>query len=123
MGETEIPSLTAQIRLINRPTVLLIDDADSFADADKSIGNLVDNPPQGLCIIAAGRADELRTLYNHWTKNLRKATCGILLQPNVDMDGDLLGAKLPRKAPVELTQGRGYAVSNGTVQLIQAVQP
>lgn len=56
-------------------------------------------------------------------KNLRKTKCGILLQPNVDMDGDLLGAKLPRKAPVELTQGRGYAVSNGTVQLIQAVQP
>lgn len=123
VGEAEIPSLTAQIRLINRPTILLIDDADSFADADKSIGNLVDNPPPGLCIIAAGRADELRTLYNHWTKNLRKAKCGILLQPNVDMDGDLLGAKLPRKAPVELTQGRGYAVSNGTVQLIQAVQP
>lgn len=54
-------------------------------------------------------------------KNLRKTKCGILLQPNVDMDGDLLGVKLPRKAPVELTQGRGYAVSNGTVQLIQEV--
>ncbi|WP_237207583.1 FtsK/SpoIIIE domain-containing protein [Rothia nasimurium] len=123
VGETEIPALTAQLRLITRPTVLLIDDAENFADGDRSIGNLVDNPPAGLCIIAAGRSDELRTLYNHWTKNLRKAKCGILLQPNVDMDGDLLGAKIPRKSPVELTQGRGYSVSNGNVKLVQGVHP
>lgn len=123
VGETEIPALLAQLRLITKPTILLIDDAETFADSDRSIGNLVDNPPAGLCIIAAGRAEELRSLYNHWTKNLRKAKCGILLQPNVDMDGDLLGAKIPRKAPVELTQGRGYAVSNGLAQLVQAVHP
>ncbi|WP_237234533.1 FtsK/SpoIIIE domain-containing protein [Rothia nasisuis] len=123
VGEDEIPTLTAQLRMATGINILLIDDADGFADGDKSLGSLIDSPPPGLCVIAAGRADELRTLYSHWTKNLRKAKCGVLLQPNVDMDGDLLGAKIPRKSPVELTQGRGYAVSNGTVHLIQAVQP
>lgn len=123
VGEDDIPTLTAQLRMATGINILLIDDADGFADGDKSLGSLIDSPPPGLCVIAAGRADELRTLYNHWTKSLRKAKCGVLLQPNVDMDGDLLGAKIPRKSPVELTQGRGYAVSNGTVHLIQAVQP
>lgn len=123
MGDDEIPALVAQLRLSTGPSVLLIDDADGFADGDKSISSLLDQPLPGLCIIAAGRSDELRTLYSHWTKTLRKAKCGVLLQPNVDLDGDLFGARLPRKAPVEITQGRGYAISNGAVQLIQAVSP
>lgn len=123
VGDDEIPALVAQLRLSTGPSVLLIDDADGFADGDKSISSLLDQPLPGLCIIAAGRSDELRTLYSHWTKTLRKAKCGVLLQPNVDLDGDLFGARLPRKAPVEITQGRGYAISNGAVQLIQAVSP
>ncbi|QOW64675.1 FtsK/SpoIIIE domain-containing protein [Rothia terrae] len=121
VGDDEVPALVAQLRLASGPVVLLIDDADSFADNDKSIAGLVDSPVPGLCIVAAGRSDELRTLYSHWTKTLRKAKCGVLLQPNVDLDGDLLGARIPRKAPVELSVGRGYAVSNGNVHLVQAV--
>ncbi|HIY94204.1 MAG TPA: FHA domain-containing protein [Candidatus Rothia avicola] len=123
VGEDEIPALVAQLRLATGPVVLFVDDADGFADNDKSLAGLVEKTPAGLCIVAAGRADELRSLYSHWTKTLRKAKCGVLLQPNVDLDGDLLGARLPRKAPVALTVGRGYAVSNGSVQLVQAVSP
>ncbi|WP_185711391.1 hypothetical protein [Arachnia propionica] len=65
----------------------------------------------------------MRGLYNHWTKTLRKSRCGVLLQPNVDFDGEILGAQLPRRAPVRISTGRGYACSGGTVELIQAIQP
>lgn len=123
VGEDEVPALVAQLRLAMNPVVLLIDDADSFADHDKSLASLVEKPIPGLCVIGAGRSDELRSLYSHWTKTLRKSKCGVLLQPNVDFDGELLGAKIPRKAPVELSVGRGYAVSGGNVALVQSVSP
>ncbi len=116
-------AVLAAVRLYTEPTLLLIDDAERFPDADQAIAGLVDSPPPNLRILAAGRADELRSLYNHWTKTLRKARCGVLLQPNVDLDGDLLGARLPRKTTVRLTPGRGYACVGGTVELIQAVNP
>lgn len=121
VGEDEIPALIAQLRLANGPVVLLIDDADSFADSDRSLQTLIETPPPSLLIIAAGRSDEIKSLYNHWTKPLRKAKCGILLQPNLDFDGDLLGAKLPRKVPVEMSVGRGFAVCAGAVELVQTI--
>lgn len=68
-------------------------------------------------------ADDLRTLYSHWTKTLRRSRCGILLQPNVDMDGDLLSARIPRRAPVVMTAGRGYLCLNGGAALIQTALP
>lgn len=121
VGEEEVAPLVAQLRLARGPAIVLIDDADSFADGDKSIAGLVEKPHPGLCVIAAGRSDELRSLYNHWTKAVRKSKCGVLLQPNLDFDGDLLGAKLPRKSPVEISAGRGFAVCAGAVQLVQTV--
>ena len=42
--------------------------------------------------------------------------------PNVDLDGDLLGVSLPRRAPVVLSEGRGYLVQNGELQLVQAAR-
>ena len=116
-------SVIAAIRLHSGPVLLLIDDGERFVDTDKTLGSLVENTPPNLHIIASGRSDELRGLYNHWTKTLRKSRCGVLLQPNVDFDGEILGAQLPRRAPVRITTGRGYACSGGTVELIQAVQP
>ena len=44
----------------------------------------------------------------------------MLLQPNIDYDGDLLGGTLPRRAPVAVTVGRGYLSSGGTLEFLQA---
>lgn len=119
----ETAPVIAAIRLQRGPVLLLIDDAERFADTDQSIAALVGNSPANLHIVAAGRADDLRSLYNHWTKTLRKSRCGVLLQPNIDFDGELLGAQIPRKAPVRISTGRGYACTGGAVELVQAARP
>lgn len=123
IGDEEIPALIAQLRLTDSPVVLFIDDADIFADNDRALQGLLDTNRPGLLIIAAGRTDDIKAQYNHWTKPLRKAKCGLLLQPNLDYDGDVLGAKLPRKVPIDLTVGRGFAVCAGSLDLVQAISP
>lgn len=65
----------------------------------------------------------LRSLYSHWTKTLWKSRLGVVLQPDVDYDGELLGSNLPRRAPVALTSGRGYLGVSGQLALIQSVSP
>ncbi|WP_236609580.1 FtsK/SpoIIIE domain-containing protein [Leifsonia xyli] len=119
----EIPALVASLRLEAGPVVLLIDDAERVEDTDQSIASLISGQRPGLCIVAAGRSGELRSLYSHWTKEVRKARCGVLLQPDLGYDGDLLGASLPSRAPVAVTPGRGYACSGGVVVLVQSVSP
>ncbi len=121
VGTDEVPALLASLRLERGPVFLLIDDAERFEDADQSIAGAVTSGQPGLCIIAAGRAADLRGLYSHWTKTLRKSRLGVLLQPDVDYDGELLGAALPRRAPVALTAGRGYIGVGGQLALIQSM--
>ncbi|KQR44794.1 cell division protein FtsK [Frigoribacterium sp. Leaf164] len=122
VGVDEVPALLASLRLERRPVVLLIDDAERFDDADQSIASLLASRTP-VTVVAAGRSADLRTLYSHWTKTVRKARCGVLLQPDVDYDGDLLGATLPRRAPVALSRGRGYACVGGAVRLVQTISP
>ncbi|WP_065963273.1 FtsK/SpoIIIE domain-containing protein [Curtobacterium sp. UCD-KPL2560] len=123
VGADEVPALLAGLRIERGPVLLLIDDAERFEDGDQGIASLLTTERPGLCVVAAGRSVDLRTLYNHWTRTVRKARCGLLLQPDVDYDGELLGVALPRRAPVALTAGRGYATSGGSVRLVQAASP
>lgn len=123
VGSDDLPAALAMLRLESDPVFLLIDDAERFEDTDQSIAGLVTSGQPGLCIIASGRAADLRSLYSHWTKTLRKSRLGVLLKPDVDYDGELLGINLPRRAPVALTAGRGYLGVSGQLALIQSVSP
>ena len=105
------------------PLLLLVDDAEQFADNDQAFAGLLSSRTSDLLMVAAGRSDDLRSLYSHWTKTIRKARCGVLLQPNVDYDGEILGVNLPRRPPVAVTPGRGYLVSGGTLDFLQAMSP
>jgi S-DNA-T family DNA segregation ATPase FtsK/SpoIIIE len=123
VGGDEVPALLAALRLERGTVFLLIDDAERFDDADQSLAAVVSSARAGICVIATGRAADLRGLYGHWTKTLRKSRLGVILQPDVDYDGELLGVTLPRRAPVALTVGRGYIGVGGQKALIQSISP
>ena len=119
----EAAAMLAKLRTVSGSVVLLIDDAETFDDTDGAIGTLLAAEMPGLHVVGAGNNDSLRTLYSHWTKTVRRSKAGVLLRPNIDMDGDLLGATLPRRAPVQMTVGRGYLVSNGEPRIVQSARP
>lgn len=119
----ESTAMLAQLRTVSGPVVLLIDDAESFDDADAAISTLLTAEIPTLHVIAAGHNDQLRKLYGHWTKTVGRSKTGLLLKPNIDMDGDVLGAILPRRSPVSLAvSGRGYLVVNGEARIVQAAR-
>jgi S-DNA-T family DNA segregation ATPase FtsK/SpoIIIE len=106
------------------PALLLVDDAELVDDVTGALGALIEGRhPNGhrpdIAVIAGGRADGLRAAYTHWTRGLRRSKVGLLLQPNVDLDGELLGQPLPRRAPVALTPGRGWLVGGSDSQVVQ----
>ena len=100
------------------PTFVLIDDADQFEDPTGAVAQLIERALPGLVIVAAGRADPLRNNYGHWTRTLRRARLGVLLRPG-DLDGELVGATLPRRPAVPMATSRGFIVNGGEAQLAQ----
>ncbi|MEA3058502.1 MAG: segregation ATPase FtsK/SpoIIIE, family, partial [Sphingomonadales bacterium] len=115
----DVTEAVAEVAPRAAPVLLLIDDAEGVADPTGVLGALLDERHAHLAVIAAGRADALRTAYGHWTRQLRRSQVGLLLAPDVDLDGELVGVALPRRASVALGAGRGWLVVGGEVQVVQ----
>lgn len=70
-------------------------------------------------LVVGGRSDRLGSMFGHWTRSVRATGMGILLQPRLDADGDLLGVRLPRSTAAPLLVGRGFVVTGGDAALVQ----
>ncbi|MFN3216542.1 MAG: FtsK/SpoIIIE domain-containing protein [Acidimicrobiales bacterium] len=70
-------------------------------------------------LVVGGRSDRLGSMFGHWTLSVRATGMGILLQPRLDADGDLLGVRLPRSTAAPMLVGRGFVVTGGDVALVQ----
>ena len=65
----------------------------------------------------AGRNNDLRTLYSHWTGQIRKSRLGVLLVPDADYDGDLLDVRLPRHPAATVNKGTlKYSLTYRTIK-------
>jgi DNA segregation ATPase FtsK/SpoIIIE, S-DNA-T family len=104
------------------PLVILVDDAQELAEgaAATPLATLMGAGREaGVRIVAAAEAHAVHRLYGGWLRDLRAAQHGLLLLPDVDVDGDLLSVRLPRRSATPLGPGRGYLVQDGTVELMQ----
>ncbi|MCU4184691.1 FHA domain-containing protein [Acidiferrimicrobium sp. IK] len=119
----DIASVADAALMASGPTLLLIDDAEGVDDQGGRLAQLLAAGRSELHIAIGGRADVLRTQYGHWTQTVRRSKAGVLLQPNLDYDGELLGARLPNRLHISMPPGRGFVVADGRVGLGQMARP
>jgi S-DNA-T family DNA segregation ATPase FtsK/SpoIIIE len=99
--------------------LVLVDDADLVEDTTGALAALLAHRRAGLHAVVAGRNEGLRSAYGHWSRPVRASRAAVLLQPDLDLDGDLAGTTLPRRSIVALTRGRGYLVCGGELDVVQ----
>ena len=118
MSASNLDELLSAAVAADPPTLVLIDDAETVADPNGDLKALATESGPGLHIVAAGRADRLRTAYGHWTSEIRFSRTGVLLQPT-PLDGDLFTIQLPTRPALPSLPGRGYLIQNGQPSTIQ----
>ena len=118
----ELGELVTELREADRLHVLLVDDADVVDDPTRGLSDLFAAPRSNLHAIVAGRTDALKTL-GHWSVGVRRSRTGLLLQPDVQIDGPLLGVTLPRRPTPPVRPGCGYRVDPGGFELVQVAIP
>ena len=116
----ELTELVARLAGGGEAAVLLVDDAERVADPAGVLALLVGDPTCPLSIVAAGRSDALRQSYGLWAREVAASGLGLLLRPDADLDGDLVGVRLARHrwagpSPV----GRGVLVRDGEAEIVQ----
>ncbi len=119
---TSYQELDAALSACAGATLLLVDDAESVEDDLGVLDRWLASSRPGCHLVAAGRTEALRRSYGHWTAKVRESRCGVLLAPDHDLDGDLLGTVLPRQDRMAALPGRGYLVNDGTASGIQVAR-
>jgi S-DNA-T family DNA segregation ATPase FtsK/SpoIIIE len=116
-----IPALS-EVADADGPQLVLFDDAELYEDAAEEIAAILRRRRPDLHVVAAGRADVLRSAYGHWTVEVRRSRRGLCLRPD-DLDADLWNATLPRHRPAHYGVGRGYLIADNGTELVQAARP
>lgn len=75
-----------------------------------------------LRVVAGVETAAARSIGTAWIRELRREANGLLLQPDLAADGDLLAVRLPRRVAVAMTPGRGFLASRGNASLLQVAQ-
>jgi S-DNA-T family DNA segregation ATPase FtsK/SpoIIIE len=104
------------------PAFLLIDDGGELSDAMLAVQleRLVRIGRDGsLRVVAAVETGAARGIANSWIRELRREGHGLLLQPDLSADGELLAVPLPRRVAAPSAPGRGFLVARGSATLIQ----
>jgi len=114
--ERLVPALDAA----GRTTLVLVDDAETVDPDGQAMPAVLARPD--VVAVVAGRGDVLRGLYTHWSRAVRQSRAGVLLRPDVDLDGDLLSLRLPRRSTTAIGPGRGYVSIGGETDLLQVAQ-
>jgi DNA segregation ATPase FtsK/SpoIIIE, S-DNA-T family len=99
--------------------LIAIDDAELVDDPGGTLATMAASRRAGLMIVATGKPDSLRQSYGHWTGVVRRSRLGIVTSASNDLDGDLLGAVLPRRLPIAARPGLVWLVSDGEISLTQ----
>jgi DNA segregation ATPase FtsK/SpoIIIE, S-DNA-T family len=104
------------------PLVLVVDDGTELTEgrAATALETIVKRGRDvDVYVIAAVEANTAHRTFGGWLRELRNEEHGLLLVPQVDVDGDLLGVRLARAATRSFPPGRGYVVRRGAVELVQ----
>ncbi len=117
----ELAELAAELKAAEHPHVLLIDDADAVEDPGRALSDLLSASLPHLHVILAGRSDALRSL-GHWSVGARRSRTGLLLTPDVQVDGALLGVTLPRRPEPPARPGCGYRIDPAGFELMQVAK-
>jgi DNA segregation ATPase FtsK/SpoIIIE, S-DNA-T family len=102
-----------------RPALIVIDDAELVDDPTGVLATHVGNRADNVTVVAAGRGDGLRSTYGHWSAAVRRSRLGLVMAASNELDGDLLGATLPRRLPIPSRPGLAWLIADGDRRLMQ----
>ncbi len=125
-GSSECNDLAAELReavdfreFDAAPMVIVIDDGQDLSDsaAEMDLDTIARRGRDvGVYLVGAAESTSAHRAYSGWIPEVKKDRHGILLQPDPDMDGDILGIQLSRSS-------RNFPVGRGILGALGVAAP
>jgi S-DNA-T family DNA segregation ATPase FtsK/SpoIIIE len=101
------------------PRVAVVVDEAHRVDDDGTLVRIAQGEFPHVTLLVGARADGVRSAYGHWTREVAKSRCGVVMSSRGDPDGDLLGAQIPRRPLIAARVGLGWIVDAGPLRQVQ----
>jgi S-DNA-T family DNA segregation ATPase FtsK/SpoIIIE len=101
------------------PALVVVDDADRVDDPHGVLAAVIAGRHPDVTIAAAARPEAVRAAYGHWTRDVTRSRCGLVLTAPGDVDGELLGATLPRRSVIPARPGLAWMIDARGHRLVQ----
>ena len=105
--------------MVGVATLLVVDDAERTHDRDGLFAEILRGDHPHVTIAAGARLEAVRSAYGHWTREVARSRCGIVMTAPGEVDGELLGALLPRRTVIGHRPGLGWVIDGGGHRLVQ----
>ena len=99
--------------------LVVVDDADRVDDPSGELAAIAAGRRPGVTIAAAARLEAVRVAYGHWLRDVARSRCGLILTSTGEVDGELLGATLPRRTIIAPRPGLGWLIDRHGHRLVQ----
>jgi S-DNA-T family DNA segregation ATPase FtsK/SpoIIIE len=100
-----------------RAVLIVVDDAERVDDPDGRLVRIAGNV--GVTFAVAARIEAVRVAYGHWTREIARSRCGLIMTSMGDIDGELLGATLPRRPSIPPRPGLAWVIDQDGHRLVQ----
>jgi S-DNA-T family DNA segregation ATPase FtsK/SpoIIIE len=106
----------------DRAILVVVDDGDELTEgrvATNLEAAIKRGRDAGLIFLTSAQTHAVHRAFANWLTETKKAKHGFVLAPDVEVDGDIFGARLPRRSVRAFPPGRGYLILRGAVTLVQ----
>jgi S-DNA-T family DNA segregation ATPase FtsK/SpoIIIE len=97
--------------------LVVVDDAERVDDPDGALTRLLARPRVTFAV--AARLEAVRVAYGHWTREVARGRCGLIMTSMGEVDGELLGATLPRRSMIPPRPGLAWIIDHDGQRLVQ----
>ena len=115
-------ALSAVVEATDVRVAIVVDNAHRVDDPGV-LAEIAKGEHPHVTILAGARADAVRTGYGHWTREVARSRCGIVLASRSDPDGDVLSVQIPRRPLVAARPGLAWIVDGGPLRQVQVASP
>ena len=118
-----LDDLAALVDAISDDVLVVVDDAHRVDDVDGLLASIARGEHPHVTLVAGCRSDAIRSAYGHWTREVARARCGIVMSSRDDPAGDVFGVTIPRRPLVEARPGLGWLVDERPSRQAQLAAP